>query len=581
MRVSEMLNPTLREVPAEAEVVSHKLMLRAGFIRRVAAGIYTYLPLALRVIRKIEQIIREEMDAAGGQELLLPIVQPAEIWRETGRWDVYGPEMFRLKDRHNREFCLGPTHEELITDLAQAEIRSYKQLPMLLYQIQNKYRDERRPRFGLMRGREFIMKDLYSFDRDQEGAKISYQKMYEAYERIFSRCGLTFRAVEADAGAIGGSGGTHEFMVLAESGEAGIVYCTDCSYAANVEKAECQPRPVAEEPGSFSENESLKEVHTPDIKTIEEVAEFLGLPKTSLIKSLMYKADDKYYLVLVRGDREVNEVKINNELGPFMNLRLALPEEIEALLNCEPGFVGPVGLPKEILIVADQEVAKMKSGACGANKKDFHLVNVVYERDFKPHRVLDLRLVTAGEPCPRCSGYLKDARGIEVGQVFNLGTTYSEALKATFLNEKGEEQPCYMGCYGIGVSRTMAAAIEQNFDENGIIWPLSIAPYHCIVVPVTLKNQEVVQTAENLYQELKELGVEAVYDDRDERAGVKFKDADLVGYPLRITLGSKTLAEGKVELFYRQSGKVELIEVTKVCERVKEIVQSALKTKDL
>jgi len=574
MKVSQLLNPTLREVPAEAEVVSHQLMLRAGFIRKAAAGIYTYLPLGWRVIRKIEQIIREEMDASGGQELMLPIMQPAELWRETGRWDVYGPEMFRLKDRHDREFCLGPTHEEMITDLVRAEVRSYKQLPLLLYQIQNKYRDERRPRFGLMRGREFIMKDLYSFDRDQEGVMISYQKMYAAYERIFSRCGLTFRAVEADAGAIGGSGGTHEFMVLAESGEAAVVYCPECSYAANVEKAECLPRVQETSDLDRFKATGKKKIQTPGAKTIDQVADFLNIKKTSLIKTLIYKGDDKILVLLIRGDREINEIKVNNALGPFVNLRMAQPEEVAALLNCGPGYVGPVGLPADVLLAADLEVPEMKAAVCGANEKDYHLVNVVCGKDFNPQNILDLRMVTPGEPCPECSGKLKEARGIEVGQVFNLGKKYSEALKAIFLDEKGKEQVCYMGCYGIGVSRTMAAAIEQNFDQNGIIWPMAIAPCHCIVVPVSLKDPELVQTAERLYHELQKAGIETVYDDRDERPGVKFKDADLVGYPLRVTIGAKALAEGKVELYYRKSGEVELVEIEKVCTVIKDIVQN-------
>jgi prolyl-tRNA synthetase len=573
MKVSQLLNPTLREVPAEAEVISHQLMLRAGYIRKAAAGIYTYLPLAWRVIKKIERIIREEMDAKGGQEVMLPIMQPAELWKETGRWDVYGPEMIRLKDRHDREFCLGPTHEEIITDLVRGEVRSYKQLPLLLYQIQNKYRDERRPRFGLMRGREFIMKDLYSFDRDPESSRKSYQKMYAAYERVFTRCGLDFRAVEADAGAIGGTGGTHEFMVLAESGEAAVVFCPKCNYAANVEKAECLPRkPLLK--NSFLEKDG--EVHTPGIKTIDQLVDFLGVEKTLLIKTMVYKGDDKFFLVLVRGDREINEIKVNNTLGPFINLRMATPEEVYALLKCEPGFVGPVGIKDEIIIAADLEVAEMKNAVCGANKEDYHLVNVVCGEDFIPTTVLDLRMINPGEPCPKCGEKLKEARGIEVGQVFNLGKKYSEALKATYLDEKGKEQIIYMGCYGIGVSRTMAAAIEQNYDENGIIWPMAIAPYHCIVVPISLKDQEVAATAERLYHELKDLGVETVYDDRDERPGVKFKDADLVGYPLRVTIGQKALANGQVELYNRRTKSIELIAVDKVCIRIKKLVQAEL-----
>lgn len=574
MRVSQLLNPTLREVPAEAEIISHQLMLRAGFIRKAAAGIYTYLPLGWRVIRKIEQIVREEMDIKGGQEVMLPIMQPAELWKESGRWDLYGQEMFRLKDRHNREFCLGPTHEEIITDLVRNEVRSYKQLPLLLYQIQNKYRDERRPRFGLMRGREFIMKDLYSFDKDQSGLMESYDKMYQAYERIFTRCGLTFRAVEADAGAIGGTGGTHEFMVLADSGEAAVVFCKECDYAANVEKAECSPRVVPKDDAL----EGLKgEIHTPGTKTIDQLAYLLNTNKTSLIKTMIYKGDDKYLMVLVRGDREINEVKVNNYLGPFANLRLAEAEEVVSILKCGPGFVGPVGIPEDIFVAADLEVAEMENAVCGANKKDYHLGNIRCGQDFTPHKIIDLRMIVPSEPCPECNGKLTEARGIEVGQVFNLGKKYSESLKATYLDDRGKEQLCLMGCYGIGVSRTMAAAIEQNYDNNGIIWPMPIAPYHCIIVPVSHKDEEVVSTAEALYKELTELGVETVLDDRDERAGVKFKDADLVGYPLRITIGSKTLAEGKVELNNRRTSEAQLVTVEDACAQVKALVDEALK----
>lgn len=572
MKVSQLLNPTLREVPAEAEIISHQLMLRGGYIRKAAAGIYTYLPLAWRVIKKIEQIVREEMDTRGGQEVMMPIMQPAELWKDSGRWDVYGPEMFRLKDRHEREFCLGPTHEEIITDLIRAEIRSYKQLPQLIYQIQNKYRDERRPRFGLMRGREFIMKDLYSFDRDPENAQISYQKMYEAYERIFHRCGLTYRAVEADAGAIGGSGGTHEFMVLAESGEAAVVFCPDCSYAANVEKAECSPVRVPDDsvlPGKKTG------IHTPGAKTADQVVAALGIKKSSLIKTIAFKGDDRFFLVLVRGDREINEIKVNNALGPFISLRMAEPGEVFDLLHCEPGFIGPVDANDKIPVFADLEVAAMDRAVCGANKKDYHLLNVACGKDFVPTGILDLRMVTPGEPCPKCGGLLQETRGIEVGQVFNLGTKYSKALHAVYLDEKGKEQYISMGCYGVGVSRTMAAAIEQNHDENGIIWPVQIAPYHCIVVPVSLKDPEVEEAALSIYRQLKQAGVETVYDDRDERPGVKFKDADLVGYPLRVTVGAKSLAGGKAELYHRRSGEVELLDIGLTCGRVLETVQAA------
>lgn len=572
MRVSQLLNPTLREVPAEAEVVSHQLMLRAGIIRKAAAGVYTYLPLGFRVLKKIEQIVREEMDAKGGQEVLMPIIQPAELWKETGRWDLYGEEMFRLKDRHEREFCLGPTHEELITDLVRGEVRSYKQLPLLLYQIQNKYRDERRPRFGLMRGREFVMKDLYSFDRDDAGLAESYTKMYDAYCRIFSRCGLTYRPVEADAGAIGGSGGTHEFMVLAESGEAAVVYCPACDYAANVEKAECRPRPVKD---SAAEGE-YRLVYTPGVRTIEQIREFLSVPKTSLVKSLLYDGDGKFFLVLVRGDREINEVKLNNALGGFISLKLADPQKVLETLGCEVGSVGPVGVPEGLNVIADHEVSLMTGIVCGANKNDHHYVDVVPGRDFRIEQEFDLRMVEVGEECPKCGAPLQEARGIEVGQVFKLGTKYSKALKATYLDENGEEKLCVMGCYGVGVSRTMAAAIEQNNDADGIIWPLQIAPYHCIIVPVNMKDALVAATAEKLYGELKQAGVEVVIDDRDERPGVKFKDADLVGYPMRITVGSKALANGHIELRTRKTGETELVVLSEVVRLVQKTVKQAL-----
>lgn len=572
MLVSQLLNPTLREVPAEAEVISHQLMLRAGLIRKSASGLYTYLPLGLRVLKKIEAIVREEMDAKGGQEVLMPIMQPAELWKESGRWDVYGAELFRLKDRHNREFCLGPTHEEIITDLVRGEIRSYKQLPLLLYQIQNKYRDERRPRFGLMRGREFIMKDLYSFDRDEAGLHESYQKMYDAYCRIFSRCGLSFRPVEADAGAIGGTGGTHEFMVLADSGENSVVYCSGCDYAANMEKSECRPQMIKD----VSPEGERKLVSTPGVKSIEEISEFLTVPKSALIKSLLYQGDEKTFLVLLRGDRTLNEIKLNNALGGFISLQLASPEVVEKIVGCEPGSVGPVGVPEGLMVVADAEVPLMKRAVCGANKADHHYVDVVPGQDFRVDQVLDLRMVEPGEACLKCGAPLKEARGIEVGQVFKLGTKYSKALGANFLDENGVEKNCVMGCYGVGVSRTLAASIEQNHDDFGIIWPMPIAPYQCIIVPASTKDSLVVETADKLYQELKQLGVEVVLDDRDERAGVKFKDADLVGYPIRVTLGSKTLANGQVEVRERKSGETHLVPVKDLAQGVKTMIEKAL-----
>lgn len=572
MLVSQLLNPTLREVPAEAEIISHQLMVRAGLIRKSASGLYTFLPLGLRVLRKIETIVREEMDAKGGQEVLMPIMQPAELWKESGRWDVYGAELFRLKDRHNREFCLGPTHEEIITDLVRGEIRSYKQLPILLYQIQNKYRDERRPRFGLMRGREFIMKDLYSFDRDEAGLHESYQKMYDAYCRIFSRCGLTFRPVEADAGAIGGTGGTHEFMVLADSGENSVVYCSGCDYAANTEKSECRPQVIED----VSPEGPRKLVSTPGVRTIEDISEFLTIPKSSLIKSLLYQGDEKTFLVLIRGDRTLNEIKLNNALGGFISLQLASPEIVKQILGCEPGSVGPVGVPNGLMVIADEEVPLMKRAACGANKADHHYVDVVPGLDFSINQVLDLRMVEPGEACLKCGAPLKEARGIEVGQVFKLGTKYSKALGANYLDENGVEKSCVMGCYGVGVSRTIAAAIEQNHDDFGIIWPMPIAPYQCIIVPASAKDALVMETADKLYQELKRLGVEVVLDDRDERAGVKFKDADLVGYPIRVTLGSKTLANGQVELRERKSGETHLVRVEDLAQLVRTMIEKAL-----
>lgn len=569
MRVSQLLIPTLREVPAEAEVISHQLLVRAGFIRKTAAGIYTYLPLAWRVIEKIERIVREEMNRQGGQELLMPIIQPAELWRESSRWDVYGPELFRLKDRHGRDFCLGPTHEEIVTALVRGEVNSYKQLPLLLYQIQNKYRDERRPRFGLMRGREFIMKDLYSFDRDEEGLNISYDKMYEAYSRVFSRCGLEYRVVEADSGAIGGSD-THEFMVLAESGEATIVYCENngCNYAANIERADA----VFIDEASNEIPEELREVHTPDKTTIEDVTTFLGESRKKAIKTLLYKTEKEVVAALVRGDREINEVKLYNALG-CLQLELADAETIRRVTGAEVGYSGPVGL--DVRIVADPEVNNMVNAVAGANKTGYHLVNVNPGRDFKPDLVTDIRLVRAGEPCPRCGAVLKEARGIEVGQIFKLGDKYSRALGATYLDENGQKQYIIMGCYGIGITRTMAAAVEQNHDDQGIIWPVSIAPYHVIVIPVNTKDQAQVDMAERVYDNLLKAGVEVVIDDRPERPGVKFKDADLIGYPLRITLGSKAVESGQVEIRERRSGETIMVPEKDVVSKVRQLLENA------
>lgn len=552
MRVSKLYAPTLREVPAEAEVVSHQLMLRAGFMRKAAGGIYTYLPLAWRVLKKIERIVREEMDAKGSQELLMPIVQPAEIWQESGRWDVYGAEMFRLQDRHNRCFCLGPTHEEMVTTLIRGDVRSYRQLPLSVYQIQNKYRDERRPRFGLMRGREFIMKDAYSFDRDEAGLDKSYQDMYDAYTNIFTRCGLNFRPVEADSGAIGGSG-SHEFMVIADSGEAEIVFCTSCDYAANVEKAELFPLEAQEEAMLTKE-----EVVTPDCKTIADVCAYLNLPVDHSVKAVAYNSEKGLILCFVRGDHEVNEIKVINTCG-VIDLEMATEEQLAAA-GTVGGYMGPVGIDnKKVIVVVDATVMKMHNVCCGANKEGYHFINVNPGRDFTPTYVADIRLIQEGDPCPHCGGEVSKARGIEVGQVFKLFTKYSSALKATYLDENGKEQPMVMGCYGVGVSRTMAAAIEQNYDDNGIIWPIEIAPYHVLVVPVNTKDEASAAKAEEIYMQLKKVGLETVIDDRNERPGVKFKDADLIGYPLRVVVGPKTLTEGNLEVKIRKTGEIRYL----------------------
>ena len=564
MKMSNLYAPTLREVPAEAEVVSHQLMLRAGMIRKAAGGVYSYLPLAWRTLRKIEQIVREEMDAKGGQEIAMPIVQPAEIWQQTGRWDVYGDEMFRLKDRHQRDFCLGPTHEEMVTTLVKSDVRSYRQLPLLVYQIQNKYRDEIRPRFGLMRGREFIMKDLYSFDRDTNGLDISYKKMYDAYTQIFTRCGLTFRPVEADPGAIGGSG-THEFMVLADSGEAAIAYCDSCDYAANVEKAELAP--IAST-GESSLPLDTKE--TPKQRTIQEVAQFLSMHPDHLIKSLAYMTEKGPVLALVRGDHEVNEIKLMNLLN-VLQLELATEADIRTAFHSVPGYIGPIGLTG-VTIVADASVMNLMNAACGANIEDQHHVNVNPGRDFKADNIADIRMIKESDPCPRCGAKVKTARGIEVGQVFKLHTKYSKALEASYLDENGQENLMVMGCYGVGVSRTMAAAIEQHHDDDGIIWPVSIAPYQVVIVPINIKDEAQMTLCEKLYEELKSAGVEVVFDDRDERSGVKFKDADLIGYPVRITIGPKALKENSVEVKVRRTKESMLYPLGEHIESIRQLL---------
>lgn len=565
MKYSEMFNPTLREVPSEAEIVSHQLLLRAGFIRKASGGVYSYLPLAFRVLQKIINVVREEMNRAGGQEILMPIIQPAELWQESGRWDVYGDEMFRLKDRHGRPFALGPTHEEIITSIVNQDVHSYRDLPLLLYQIQNKYRDEIRPRFGLMRGREFIMKDLYSFDIDDEGLDVSYQKMYEAYNRIFKRLNLQYRVVEADSGAIGGNE-SHEFMVLAASGEAEIIYCDNCNYAANVEKAECMP-PVPEQ-----DNPKMKlseKVYTPGVKTVQNVVEYFEVPIQSIAKTLIYWADGEYIGVVIRGDRELNEIKLKHILGCH-DLQIADESQVRQVLGVSVGSIGPVG--SRVKIYADLEVEHMHNFICGANEDDYHIINVNMGRDFVPEMIADLRNAVEGDKCPNCNNLVRSARGIEVGHIFKLGTKYSQAMNASFLDSNGKERPFVMGCYGIGISRTMAASVEQNSDEDGIIWPIPIAPYHVIIVPINASKSEQMDIAQSLYDQLVEKGIEVILDDRNERAGVKFKDADLMGIPLRITIGPKSLQEKKIELKKRWEKEPVLIDINQVIPAVMEII---------
>ncbi|NGZ09788.1 MAG: proline--tRNA ligase [Nitrospira sp. LK70] len=546
MKTSQLLIPTLRDDPGEAETVSHRLMLRAGLIRKVAAGIYTYLPLGLRVIRKIEQIIREEMNRAGAQELLMPIASPAELWKETARWDYYGKELLRFKDRHERDFCLGPTHEEVVTDLFRREVRSYRQLPLNFYQIQTKFRDEIRPRFGLMRGREFIMKDAYSFDVDEAGAKVSYQKMYDAYTRIFTRCGLTFRAVEADTGLIGGDV-SHEFMVLADTGEATVAYSDQGSYAANLERAEVLPAVDVDAASLLS----LTPISTPQRRTVEEVTAFLQITPRQLVKTLLYRSGEETVGVLIRGDHEVNEVKLARLLK-VTDVVLADPETVQHVTGAPPGFAGPVGL-RHVRILADHAVRGMKNFVIGANKSDTHYRNANLDRDFTVELFADLRNAQAGDPSPRGHGVLTLAKGIEVGQVFLLGTKYSDKMNATILDDQGKERLAIMGCYGIGVGRTAAAAIEQHHDEKGIIWPFPIAPFHVHLLTVS-QSEKTIEAATGLYSDLTAAGLETLWDDRADRAGVKFNDADLIGAPFQIVVGDKGLADGVVEIKIRRTG---------------------------
>ncbi len=572
MRVSSLFLSTLKEAPAEAELVSHRLMLRAGLVRRLASGLYTWLPLGLRVLRKIEAIVRQEMDATGAAELLMPVIQPAELWQESGRWEQYGPDLLRLKDRHERDFAVGPTHEEVISDLVRREVKSYRQLPLVLYQIQTKFRDEIRPRFGVMRSREFIMKDAYSFHADKAGLDLTYQAMYDAYSRVFSRLGLAFRAVAADTGAIGGTG-SHEFHVLADSGEDAIAFCPDSDYAANVELAEAlaprEPRPAA--------RETMRKVATPGKTTCEAVCELLGCDVRQSIKSIMVHAGGKLAMLLLRGDHTLNEIKAA-KLPGLAGMRLAAEEEIRAATGCRPGFIGPVGLDPSIPVIADRSAANLADFVCGANEADYHLAGVNFGRDLpEPALVADLRNVVAGDPSPDGKGRLEICRGIEVGHIFQLRKKYSDAMDVAFLDEAGKLQTMEMGCYGIGVTRIVAAAIEQNHDARGIVFPLAIAPFQVAIVPIgAAKNAEVRAAAERVHDELVAAGMEVLLDDRDERPGVMFADMDLVGIPFRIVIGERGLKNGEVELKGRQEEKASGVAVADIVEHVRTRIDASL-----
>lgn len=568
MKQSHLLLSTLRESPSDAEVISHQLMLRAGFIRQLAAGIYTYMPLGMRVLRKVEHIVREEMDRAGAQELLMPAMQPAELWKESGRYDVYGPELIRLRDRHDREFALGPTHEEVITTIVRNEINSYRKLPVTAYQIQTKFRDERRPRFGLLRGREFLMKDAYSFDTDWEGLDQSYNKMFNAYHRIFTRCGLNYRAVEADAGAIGGEGGTHEFMALADIGEDTIAACNCCDYAANLEKAVSKLELTSSD--ELTSLGKLEKLFTPSIRTIDQLVTTLQIESCKILKTLVFLADGNPIAVVVRGDHEINEIKVKNYLKADA-IEIADPKVVQEIANIPVGFIGPIGLSIPVLV--DHSVLHISNGIAGANEVNYHYSNVSPKRDIDLKHIGDFRNANEADGCAHCTdGVLKFYRGIEVGHVFKLGTKYSEKLDATFLDKNGKGQTMIMGCYGIGVSRILSSIIEQSHDELGMIWPSTIAPYQVHLVPISNKDEVQIQVASDLYQRLLDQGVEVLIDDRDERPGVKFKDSELIGIPIRVVIG-KDVVNGQVEFIERKENKKEIINIeaalTRIMDRLK------------
>lgn len=563
MKQSMMLIPTLREVPADAEIKSHKLLLKAGYMRQNASGVYSYLPLGMRVLKKVEQIVREEMDSIGGVELLMPALQPAELWQQSGRWQTYGPELMRFNDRHNREFSLGPTHEEVITSLVRDEVKSYKRLPLTLYQIQTKFRDEKRPRFGLLRGREFVMKDAYSFHANEESLDDVYEQMYEAYSNIFTRCKLNFRAVIADSGAMGGTD-THEFMVISEVGEDTIAYSDTSTYAANVEMA-----PVVTTYEKSSESvKQLEKVLTSGQRTIEEITKFLKVTEEQCIKSLLFNIDEKLVLVLVRGDHEVNDIKLKNLYDADV-VQLADDLQISETFNCDTGYVGPVNV-SNVEIIADNAVKAIVNGVCGANENDHHFINVNIDRDFKVAQFADIRIVEEGDPSPDGEGSLQFAKGIEVGHIFKLGTRYSETMDATILDENGRSKPMLMGCYGIGVSRLVAAIAEQYNDENGLVWPKELAPFDIHLIPINMKNDDQRDVAERLYAQLRESNYDVLLDDRQERPGVKFTDSDLIGLPIRIVVGKKA-SEGIVEVKIRHSGEVIEVHINDLLETLNEL----------